>query len=70
MEIERRKDETMADNESIVTPWFVILKMATIATICAVYLSLISRAKAVNRFKRDMVSKLIQASVLQLQQNL
>jgi cadmium resistance protein CadD (predicted permease) len=68
MEIERRSDEMMADNDGIVTPWFVMLKMATIATICAVYLSLISVAKAVNRFKRVRVSKLIRASVPQLQQ--
>ena len=68
MEIERRKDETIADNDGIVRPWFVILKMATIATICAVYLSLINRDKAANRFKRLMFSKLIRDSVLQLQQ--
>ena len=59
----------IADNDGIVTPWFVMLKMETIATICAVYLSLISLAKAVNRFKRVMVSKLIRSSVLQLRQN-
>ena len=59
----------MADNDGVVNPWFVILNIATIATICAVYLNLISLAKAVNCFKRVMVSQLIRSSVPQLQQN-